>query len=627
MAGLSSKCATKRKISDEHRSFQEKWEEEFCFISGRKEGTAICLICRETVVGIKRYNLFRHHTSKHSSFTEAFPLESIERKNKITHLKLSINRQQNMMTVAVGQNEAITKASYQVCNMLAKRMKPFTDAELIKECMIVASQTLFQSFSNNKQIMAEIKKLTLSETTCRRRVEDISKNLFETVIEKLKNCKYFSLACDSSTDITSMAQCSLFVRYCTVDGIIEEDFLAVITMKGHTRGCDFMDVLKEFFEKYGIPLKNLISVCTDGCPSMMGANNGLIALMKKEWNLPNLLPVHCLLHQETLACKISNEKLKDVMSTIISIINFIRARELNHRKFKDLLEELQANYGDVILHTAVRWLSKGKVLERFFHLKQEIILFLQQSGKEFPQLEQSEWWILAAFLTDITMKFNSLNLEMQGPNKIIGQMTNKVFAFEAKLQLYINELEERDFSNFPTVAAQQSEVSISDSNIYQDMITYLKEYLLEIQNRFTDVRKIKNCFIFVENPWHVENEDMKLFCQFGFSKTQLMNEIIELKHDTQLKANFIEHREKQEYIEFWKNVPSNYKCLQDCALFVLTIFSSTYLCEASFSKMTFLKNKYRNRLSAHLEDTMRIACSPKDADIQAIIKKVQHHNS
>lgn len=65
MAGVSSKCA-KRKISDENRNFQEKWEEEFCFISGHKEGTAICLLCRETIVGIKRYNLFRHYTNKHS---------------------------------------------------------------------------------------------------------------------------------------------------------------------------------------------------------------------------------------------------------------------------------------------------------------------------------------------------------------------------------------------------------------------------------------------------------------------------------------------------------------------------------------------------------------------------------
>lgn len=91
---------------------------------------------------------------------------------------------------------------------------------------------------------------------------------------------------------------------------------------------------------------------------------------------------------------------------------------------------------------------------------------MQQSGKEFPQLQQNDWWILAVFLTDITMKFNSLNLEMQGPNKIIGQMTNKVFAFEDKLQLYINELEAGDFSNFPTVTALRSEISIPDSTIH-----------------------------------------------------------------------------------------------------------------------------------------------------------------
>ncbi|CAG5038913.1 unnamed protein product [Parnassius apollo] len=128
-----------------------------------------------------------------------------------------------------------------------------------------------------------------------------------------------------------------------MDGIIEEDFLAVITMKDHARGCDFMDALKEFVEKYGIPVSKLISVCTDGCPSMLGANNGLIALMKREWNLPNLLPIHCLLHQETLACRISNNKLNDVMNTVINLINYIRARELKHQKFNDLLEELQAN--------------------------------------------------------------------------------------------------------------------------------------------------------------------------------------------------------------------------------------------------------------------------------------------
>ncbi|XP_049954666.1 SCAN domain-containing protein 3-like [Schistocerca serialis cubense] len=335
-----------------------------------------------------------------------------------------------------------------------------------------------------------------------------------------------------------MAHFSLFVRYCTNDGVIEEDFLAIITMNGHTKGY--------------------------GCPSMTGVNNGLIALIKKEWNLPNLLYIHGLLHQKSMACQISNTKLKNVMQTVISVINF----------------ELQACYSDVLLHTAVRWLSKGKVLERFVNLKSEIILFLQQSGKNYPELDGDEC-----------------------QTAIIN----------------INELE--DLSNFPTVAMLRSGLTVAET-IYQNVKENLEAYLEEIKNIFADVGNIRSCFILVENPWHV---DLKFFCQFGFPKTNLLNEIIELQHDTQHKALFIEHRETQQNTEFCKCVPNNYKNLQDCVQFILTLFPSTYLCEASFSKMKYLEKKYCNRLSSHLEDAMRIACSPDDTDIDDIAKKVQHH--
>nr|CAH7751597.1 unnamed protein product [Callosobruchus chinensis]CAH7754313.1 unnamed protein product [Callosobruchus chinensis] len=57
------------------------------------------------------------------------------------------------------------------------------------------------------------------------------------------------------------------------------------------------------------------------------------------------------------------------MKRIINIVNFIQAKELNYRKFTSLLEELRSDYSDVILHTSVRWLSEGKVLEMFFSLR------------------------------------------------------------------------------------------------------------------------------------------------------------------------------------------------------------------------------------------------------------------
>nr|CAH7750718.1 unnamed protein product [Callosobruchus chinensis] len=54
------------------------------------------------------------------------------------------------------------------------------------------------------------------------------------------------------------------------------------------------------------------------------------------------------------------------MKTVISIVNYIRAKQLNRRKFTSLLEELRSVYSDVLLHASVRWLSMGKVLERVY---------------------------------------------------------------------------------------------------------------------------------------------------------------------------------------------------------------------------------------------------------------------
>lgn len=82
-------------------------------------------------------------------------------------------------------------------------MKPFTDAEVVKECFANTAKVLFEKFSNKKQILSEIKKMQLSDSTCMRRIEDLSRYICNNLMDDLKNCKYFSLAFDSSTDISA----------------------------------------------------------------------------------------------------------------------------------------------------------------------------------------------------------------------------------------------------------------------------------------------------------------------------------------------------------------------------------------------------------------------------------------
>nr|CAH7740360.1 unnamed protein product [Callosobruchus chinensis] len=115
------------------------------------------------------------------------------------------------------------------------------------------------------------------------------------------------------------------------------------------------------------------------------------------------------------------------MKTVINIVDYIQAKELNHRKCTSLLEELRSECSDVLLHT---WLSRGKVLERFFSLRHEIILFLEQNNKVYPELQKDEWRCLMAFLCDIREKLNNVNYSLQGKEKIASSMANTVFSFE-----------------------------------------------------------------------------------------------------------------------------------------------------------------------------------------------------
>ena len=362
MSGVSSKY--KRKIHDENRLFQDEWEMEY-FVVQNKNNAATCLICRESVI-LKKYNISCHFVAKQKSFNETFPPGSSLRSEKLSFFKRSLQQQQNVMSVALSQDFAVTKASYEICYILGKHMKPFTDAEIVKECFVSAADILFDKFSNKKQILSAIKKLQLSDSTCMRRIEDISKFIRENIFDNLRNCKFFSLAFDSSTDISATSQCSVFVRYCTEDNLILEDFLILLPMKGQTRGTDYLDIICDFLEKNEIDINKIVCVCTDGCPSMTGSKSGFITLFKNKYNLTNLITFHCIIHQENLAARAANSEIEAVMKIVINIINYIRARELNHRKFKSILGELGSEYNDVLLHTSVRWLSRGKVLERFF---------------------------------------------------------------------------------------------------------------------------------------------------------------------------------------------------------------------------------------------------------------------
>ncbi|GBP47213.1 Protein ZBED8 [Eumeta japonica] len=181
---------------------------------------------------------------------------------------------------------------------------------------------------------------------------------------------------------------------------------------------------------------------------MLGNTSGFAALIKKECS--HVIITHCVLHRHALASRTMPTFLKEVMSTCVKIINFIRARALNHRLFKKLCQEMGSEHEVLLYYTEVRWLSRGQVLKRLFELREEVLLFLKNKENSlYEYLEREDFVEGLAYLADIFTHLNEINLSLQGPAVTIVDASERLKGFLGKLPLWKRRVESGNFANFP----------------------------------------------------------------------------------------------------------------------------------------------------------------------------------
>ena len=112
--------------------------------------------------------------------------------------------------------------------------------------------------------------------------------------------------------------------------------------------------------------KNCVGICTDGVPAMTGCLKGFVPIAQKQ-NL-NIVHTHCFIHREALVAKTLGTELKSALDMVVKIVNYIKMRPLKCRLFTKLCAGMEAEHSTLIQHTEIRWLSRGKVLSRFYKL-------------------------------------------------------------------------------------------------------------------------------------------------------------------------------------------------------------------------------------------------------------------
>ena len=191
-------------------------------------------------------------------------------------------------------------------------------------------------------------------------------------------------------------------------------------------------------------------MCTDGAPDVLGCRSGFVALLK-EMN-PYLVIIYCILQQYALMSKTLSDNLKKVMDSAVHIVNFIRGRATNHRRFKRICEEMGTEHTVPLFHTNVRWLSRGKVFNRLFELRCKVLAFLKNHEKKpvyATNLESHQFLLRLAYLADIFSALNDLCISRQGRQTDVISSVEKITAFKWKLTLWLKRVPKSSFDHFP----------------------------------------------------------------------------------------------------------------------------------------------------------------------------------
>ena len=126
-------------------------------------------------------------------------------------------------------------------------------------------------------------------------------------------------------------------------------------MHGTITGKGVFEEVSKCITEISLPCDKLVGLTTDGAPAMCGQKSGLVGrVQKKMWeeDAGELTVYHYIIHQEVLCGKAL--RMEHVISFITRVVNFTRAKGLNHRQFNSFLKEFDLKDRDVPYHTEMR---------------------------------------------------------------------------------------------------------------------------------------------------------------------------------------------------------------------------------------------------------------------------------
>ena len=180
---------------------------------------------------MKKENLKRHYETNHPELKN---LLGKLRKVKIEEFKKILYARQSVMTSFCSTNDDVLTVSYEVSEMIAKKLKAYDDGALTKELIVEAAE---KSAPNSVHLY---QKLSLSRPTVCERMKEMGQDIEDNIKKRAEKFVNFSVCLDEATDIKNAEQLAIFFREVASDFQIDKNSLSLESMHETTRGEDML---------------------------------------------------------------------------------------------------------------------------------------------------------------------------------------------------------------------------------------------------------------------------------------------------------------------------------------------------------------------------------------------------
>lgn len=298
---------------------------------------------------------------------------------------------------------------------------------------IDAGDTVLKNHINNAPRNATF----ISKTTQNELIDICGELILQKILNSVKESRFFSILADETTDVGTIEQMSLSIRYWDITTKkIREDFVGFVEARGLS-GEFLADLIEENLKKLGLKIENMRGQGYDGSSNMAGKFKGVQARIKEKQALA--IYMHCASHKLNLAISkaCSLRSIRNAVGVMKEVINAIResAKRMNWMR-----EEIQEHHPqEMRLKLSklceTRWIERHDAILQFLQVFDAIVCFLElldaeesssKSASLIASVLRFDFLIAVHIISSILSLTISLSRNLQSPSLDLKQCYDMV---------------------------------------------------------------------------------------------------------------------------------------------------------------------------------------------------------